>query len=77
MAETPNPKHLDKRTTERYLRNGELDEKTYESHIAGLPDVSEKSVPVETLMGDEVDELEEDDDELEDEGDDEDSDSAE
>jgi hypothetical protein len=80
MAETPNPKHLDKRTTERYLRNGELDEKAYETHLSGLPDVSEKSVPVETLMHDELEEEEDDeleDDEDEDEGDDEASGSGE
>lgn len=70
MAETANPKHLDKRTVERYLRNGELNDKDYERHISELPDVSEKSVPVETLMHDEDFEDEEDeDDELEGEDD--------
>ena len=60
MADTANPKHLDKRTAERYLRNGELDEKAYERHISELPDVADKSVPVETLMHDEEFEDEED-----------------
>jgi hypothetical protein len=50
MADTLDPKYLDKRTAERYLRNGQLDEKAYERHIKGLPDVAEKSVPVETAM---------------------------
>lgn len=50
MADTLDPKHLDKRTAERYLRSGQLDEKAYERHIKGLPDVAEKSVPVETAM---------------------------
>jgi hypothetical protein len=56
MADTLDPKHLDKRTAERYLRSGHLDEKAYERHIKGLPDVAEKSVPVETAMdGEEFD----------------------
>jgi len=36
MANPIDPKHIDKRTTERYLRNGELDEKTYQRHIESL-----------------------------------------
>lgn len=70
MADTLDPKHLDKRTAERYLRNGQLDEKAYERHIKGLPDVAEKSVPVETAMdGEDFDSDEEED--LDDEGDEE------
>jgi hypothetical protein len=74
MADTLDPKHLDKRTAERYLRSGQLDEKAYERHIKGLPDVAEKSVPVETAMdgddfdadeGDEDEDLEGDDEEAE------------
>jgi hypothetical protein len=62
MADTLDPKHLDKRTAERYLRSGQLDEKSYERHIKGLPDVAEKSVPVETAMdGDDFDTDEDDD----------------
>ena len=73
MADTLDPKHLDKRTAERYLRSGQLDEKAYERHLKGLPDVAEKSVPVETLMLDDIDDLEDDEDDMddEDEGDDE------
>ncbi len=79
MADTANPKHLDKRTAERYLRNGELDEKAYERHIGELPDVAEKSVPVETRMDDDgLDDEEDFDDEEEDgEDDEEDGESAE
>ncbi|WP_224249667.1 hypothetical protein [Hyalangium gracile] len=68
MADTLDPKHLDKRTAERYLRSGQLDEKAYERHIKGLPDVAEKAVPVETAM--DGDEFESDEDDI-DEGDDE------
>jgi hypothetical protein len=72
MADAMDPKHLDKRTVERYLRSGQLDEAAYKRHIEGLPDVAEKSVPVETLMHDEDldDDIDEDEDldEDEDEG---------
>ncbi|SEL62706.1 hypothetical protein SAMN05444354_107149 [Stigmatella aurantiaca] len=68
MADTLDPKHLDKRTAERYLRSGQLDEGTYERHIKELPDVAEKSVPVETAMdGEEF--FDDEDDEAGDEGD--------
>jgi hypothetical protein len=68
MADASNPKYLDKRTAERYLRSGELDEKTYQRLIESLPDVTDKSVPVETVMHDELEEDEDFEDE-EDEGD--------
>lgn len=81
MASTTNPKYLDKRTAERYLRNGELDEKTYQRHIESLPDVSEKSATVETVMHDELEDEEDDFEDEDEEGDedegDEDADSAE
>lgn len=41
---------LDKRTVERYLRSGAIDEKTYEKFLKSLPDASEKSAVVETQM---------------------------
>ncbi|MFY1825225.1 RNA polymerase subunit sigma [Myxococcus fulvus] len=68
MADTVDPKYLDKRTAERYLRSGQLDEKALERHLKSLPDVADKSVPVETFM---LDDVEDDyDDEDEDETDD-------
>lgn len=78
MADTLDPKHLDKRTAERYLRSGQLDEKSYERHIKGLPDVAEKAVPVETAMdGEDFDDEDEDLDEGDDEGDDEEAEGSE
>ena len=68
MANPTDPKQLDKRTAERYLRSGAVDEKAYQRHIETLPDVAEKSVPVETVMHDELED-EDDDFEDEDEGD--------
>ena len=67
MANPTDPKQLDKRTAERYLRSGAVDEKAYQRHIESLPDVADKGVPVETVMHDE---LEDDEDfDVEDEGD--------
>ena len=80
MANPTDPKQLDKRTAERYLRSGAVDEKAYQRHIESLPDVADKSVPVETVMHDELENDEDFDDEDEDEVDedeDEDTDSDE
>ena len=63
MANPTDPKQLDKRTAERYLRSGAVDEKAYQRHIESLPDLAEKSVPVETVMHDELEEDEDFDDE--------------
>lgn len=63
MADTADPKYLDKRTAERYLRSGHLDEKAYERHLKGLPDVAEKAVPIETLMLDDVEDFDDEEDE--------------
>jgi hypothetical protein len=78
MADPVNPKYFDKRTAERYLRSGELDEKTWQSFLESLPDVSDKGVAVKTVMQDEdfEDEDEDEDFEDEDEGDDEDEDEG-
>jgi hypothetical protein len=35
-------RYSDKRTAERYIKMGVLDEKAWERHIKGLPDVAEK-----------------------------------
>ncbi|HZI02907.1 MAG TPA: hypothetical protein VEZ71_02735 [Archangium sp.] len=63
MANPTDPKQLDKRTAERYLRSGAVDEKAYQRHIETLPDVAEKSVPVETVMHDELEDDEDEGDE--------------
>jgi hypothetical protein len=71
MADTLDPKHLDKRTAERYLRSGQLDEKAYERHLKSLPDVAEKATVVETAMDGDDFEGQEDEDDMEDEEDEE------
>ena len=58
MAEALDPKLVDKRTAERYLREGILDAKAYERLLKSLPDVAEKAQAVQTSMADE-DEIEE------------------
>ena len=50
MAENLDLAKLDKRTIERLLRNGTLDEKTYEKFLKSLPDRAEDAAPVETTM---------------------------
>lgn len=66
MADTIDPKFLDKRTSPRYLTSGQLDEKLYDRHMKGLPDLQEKSIVVETMMDDE-DFDDDDDDDFDDE----------
>ena len=46
MSETIDPRYSDKRTAERYIKSGQLDEKVWEKHIKTLPDVAEKGEPV-------------------------------
>jgi hypothetical protein len=62
MADTVDPKYLDKRTAERYVRSGVLDDKALERYLKSLPDVAEKAAPVETKM-DEFEEYDEQEDE--------------
>jgi hypothetical protein len=43
------PKYLDKRTSERYVKLGLVDEKALEKHLKSLPDVAEKGMAIETI----------------------------
>lgn len=58
MSDTVDPRYADKRTVERYVRSGLVDEKVWEKHLKSLPDVSEKASPVQSAM-DPVDDLDE------------------
>jgi hypothetical protein len=61
MAEPMDPKNADKRTWQRYVTLGLLDEKAYERHLKSLPDLTEKGAQMETVMFEnEVDEEEKD-----------------
>ncbi len=50
MADTLDSRLIDRRTWERHLRNGELDENDYERYLKSLPDVAGKAATVETVM---------------------------
>ena len=50
MSDTVDIKFLDKRTADRYMRTGLLDEKDWDKHLKGLPDLTEKAVAVESTM---------------------------
>jgi hypothetical protein len=56
MAEPLDPKNIDKRTSARYLSQGELDEKAWERYLKSLPDVSDKAASVETVVDDDDEE---------------------
>lgn len=56
MADTSDLSKLDKRTVERYLRNGTIDERTYEKFLKTLPDTAEKGDVISTQMFDEDEE---------------------
>ncbi len=64
MADPIETKLIDKRVAHRYVRKGILDEKEWEKHMKGLPDLAEKALPLEAEMDgddfdDEVDEVDE------------------
>ncbi|MFT3708508.1 MAG: hypothetical protein QM817_12720 [Archangium sp.] len=40
-------RYSDKRTVERYIRQGNVDEKAWEKHLKALPDVAEKGEKVQ------------------------------
>lgn len=77
MADGINPKHLDKRTAERYQRSGQVDEDAYKKHLEELPDVADKAVPIDTQMDGDIDDDFDDEDEDEDDTDDDASDEDE
>ncbi len=60
MADQPENKLVDKRVAQRYVRKGVVDEKDYEKHLKGLPDLAEQAVPIEaSIDGDDLDDLDE------------------
>lgn len=65
MASNLDPKHTDKRTVERYLRLGVVDEKEYEKYLKSLPDLAENALPVEVVMDEDLDDEEVEDDQEE------------
>lgn len=50
-----NPKYLDKRVVERYIKRGVVDEKELARHLKALPDGAEKAEKVETEVAPDAD----------------------
>lgn len=65
MASSLDPKYTDKRTVERYLRSGVVDEKEYDKYLKSLPDLAENALPVEVVMDEDLDDEEVEDDQEE------------
>ncbi len=42
------PRHLDRRVVERYLKKGLLDEKEYQKYLKSLPDLAETADKIDT-----------------------------
>lgn len=53
-------RYSDKRTVERYIRLGLVDEKAWEKHLKSLPDAAEKAQPVEAVLSEDEDYEDED-----------------
>ena len=61
MADQLENKVVDKRVAHRYVRKGVVDEKDYEKHIKGLPDLADQAAPVEaSIEADDLDDGEDD-----------------
>ena len=61
MPDDTDRKLLDKRVAERYIKKGRLEEKDWEKHLKGLPDLAGQAVPVESdLDDDDLDDLDDD-----------------
>ena len=52
MPDDTERKLLDKRVAQRYIKKGRLDEKDWEKHLKGLPDLAGQAVPVESDIDD-------------------------
>jgi hypothetical protein len=61
MADQLENKTVDKRVAHRYVKKGIVDEKDFERHVKGLPDLADRAAPVEASI--EGDDLDDDDDE--------------
>jgi hypothetical protein len=50
MPHTPAARLQDKRTIERHLRGGQVDDKAWDKHLKILPDVADKAAPVDSVL---------------------------
>jgi|CXWL01.1.fsa_nt_gi hypothetical protein len=60
MSETLEARFTDKRTIDRYLRMGIVDEKVWAQHLKALADSAEKAAPIEATMSAGMDDDEDD-----------------
>ena len=52
MADPYENRTVDKRVVHRYLRKGIVDDKDFEKHLKGLPDLAEQAIAVEASIED-------------------------
>jgi hypothetical protein len=50
MGETPDPRMLDKRVSDRYVKKGQLSEEERKRHLKSLPDLAESAAPIEATL---------------------------
>ena len=50
MADSIDPKLLDKRVALRFIKKGLLSEKEFEKHLKSLPDLADKAAAVEATI---------------------------
>lgn len=50
MADSIDPKLLDKRIVQRFIKKGMLPEKEFERHLKSLPDLADKAATVEATI---------------------------
>ena len=50
MADAIDPKLIDKRVAQRYVRKGRLDEKDLQKHLQSLPDLEDRAVEVDATF---------------------------
>jgi hypothetical protein len=50
MADQLENKTVDKRVVHRYLRKGIIEDRDWEKHVKGLPDLADQAAPVEASI---------------------------
>lgn len=55
MSKQLEPQNVDRRLAKRFMDAGQLDEAAYQKHLKSLPDVTEKSERVESVLDEDFD----------------------
>ncbi len=59
MPDITDPRVLDKRVAQRYVKKGLIDEKDFEQHLKKLPDLADQAVEIESeIENDDLDDPE-------------------